>query len=476
VGFKNFKKTKIIMNAQTQTLSEKIVRYQRVVDDPSIDDQERQWAKEAIDDLNAELAKMTDAPQPAAAAPAKRGRKAKVPTVNKSGEPRKPRATAAPVGAGYVNPKGFKVTDDEGRYLDKEGNVIAIGDSVVVSQGDTARNGTIISLARTVGAGHIVSFGSGRPSMVQPKNILAVKSEKVQVVSTDKPMPAKTMKKKKQVDRQDCDENTVALVSPDSVTIVQSPQVADPSRGDQIMVNKKGYPITVVTGNAVNTDYKPRKKNAGKARTDDDEPIPTDQPADAKIKPVRPTAGCQFLDEEVDAPALLVFLEGMRAAFLSGDDKEEVVRVMIEKSSKRIILELKEYDFIGFGSRNYYRICLDSGKMTKVAKPAANSVRILKGTEAMRDFMREPNGNWCRREAQKLYSFCYRNGDCPTDKAGAYQKYVSKCRKVQDQNVRAYLAYAHGEARKQMGSRYDGNKSYAQIYKEVIARLKKGKK
>ena len=174
-----------------------------------------------------------------------------------------------------------------------------------------------------------------------------------------------------------------------------------------------------------------------------------------------------------EEPALQTFLEGMRQAWRQDKTSDKILRVMLRKSDSRVILEIKRYWLMDLASgMYYYSVCLNTGKLTKTDKPATGAYQTLMGAEAMKNFNRYPNSNTCRRVSKELHVTCYREGDCSDErKKRLIELFTSNCRKREDVLTRSYRKYSHEKAAERWKG-YEGDKSYAQIYREVIKELK----
>jgi hypothetical protein len=457
-----------------QEIEQEIQEYTDLINAEGVPQDEKDFAGQEIDKLKAKLAAMNNT----ADEPKKKGR----PKTAKEKRPRKMPDSIAP--GDVVN--GVKIMDANGRFLDLEGNVLSIGDAVEFPYGGGTAVGTISAFAKQKGGGHSVSTeinGKRRGTMVSPNKVTKIMS-----VDFSEKMPKSLVRKVNVAGRADCDENEVLLVTPTQKVRVDTPQIADPANGDKIMVNNQGHPMAVVEGESVKTDYElggtpvldtgakgeivtvapPEKDEKKEAEQDKQEK------SDDKIKKVKPPKDCSFLKED-DEPALQKFLEGMRLAFREGDTSDKVERVMLRKSDSKIILQIKRYFILGMvPGTYYYSICLSTGKLTEVKERLAkDAVKSVMSQDAMRDFYRAPNTNTCRRVSRELHVTCYREGNCTDErKKRLIELFTRNCRKREDELTRSYRKYTHAETRKKYDS-YEGDKSYAQIYSEVIASLKK---
>lgn len=426
------------------------------------------------------------------AAASKRGRKPKAAPAEKS--PRKPKAAHPVLKPGDTTKNGVKILDEQGRHLDANGEIIAVGDQVQVSNKNGSFIGHIINLAQKRGGGHQVKYqnakGQNRTEMFQPSVVVKVGSagEDLDVVHYMEKLPEKVVDKAIVAGRQDCDENQIVLVKPEEKTVVAAPMVADPEKGDMIAVNKQGHPMYVVEGEAVKNDYekvakadlhvkKGKVEKVTNADEDDDQARKHEaaEPADEKIKAVKPTADCSFLKGE-EEPALQTFVEGMRQAWRQDKTSDKILRVLLRKSDKKVILHIKKYFLLDtIPVEKYYSVCLSTGKLTATKAPVKGEYQTIMGREQMVDLYRSPNNNTCRRVSKELHVTCYREGNCSDDrKKKLIELFTHNCRKREDQLSRAYRKWAHEQTAKRWKG-YEGDKSYAQIYREVIDNLKKGK-
>jgi hypothetical protein len=453
----------------------KIAKYQKLVDADGVPEDEKEFARDEIKELQAELAAMKDEPK-------KTGRPKGVKNQKKRKEPQ------AFQPGDKIN--GVLVMNSDGEFVDTNGAVLKIGHTVEFPTKGGKMVGTLANFAKFKGGGHSVSVvgegGRKRGTMVPPDKVTGVAT-----VDYDKKLPEKIVKKAVVKDRKDCDDNQVVLVTPSEKTALNAPVVADPQNGDMLMLNKKGYPIAVVEGEAVKSDYETAAKakvevKGGKVDkvinepTDEKEEDAKDkaETPDKKIKKAKPPKDCSFLKNE-DEPALQTFLEGMRQMWQEDQTADKVERIVLSKEDKKIILQVRRYFFAQIMPKtHYYSVCLSTGKLTPVKKlPTRDQIQVIPGygLEGMKDFYREPNSNKCRRMSRELHVECYRNGNCTDERKKELLKdFTETCRKREDESTRAYRKYVHSKASERYSS-YTGEKSYPQIYREVIAQLKKGK-
>jgi hypothetical protein len=467
-------------------IQEEINDYRELLNSPDVDDFEKELAREEIATLEGELAKMdgSDEPQPASETK-KRGRK-----------PNPPSARKTKVGHPELHPgdktkSGVTIMDANGNLLDLNGEVIQVGDTVQVTNKNGSFLGTIINLAKKRGGGHQVKYksksGQTKTEMFQPDAVIKVGSagEDLSVVKFDEKLPVKVMKSAKVVGRTDCDENEIVLVTPEEKTVVVAPMVADPENGDKIAINKQGHPMYVVEGDAAKTDYEKADdakitKKAGKVEKvenkgeneEEAKKLDAQEIKDETVKTVKPTRDCDFVKGE-EEPALQTFLEGMRQAWRQDKTSDKIIRVMLRKSDSRVVLEIKRYWMLDLASgMYYYAVCLNTGKLTKTEKPVRGAYQALMGADSMKEFYRYPNSNTCRRVSKELHVTCYREGDCSDErKKRLIELFTANCRKREDALTRSYRKYSHEMAAARWKG-YDGEKSYAQIYREVIKELK----
>jgi hypothetical protein len=454
-----------------QILNE-IEEYKALIAAEGIPQDEKDFAAEEIQRLEKQLGEL----QPAK----KKGRPAKP-------KPEKKRTDPQPIQPGDKI-AGVTVMDDEGRFLDSEGEILTLGDTVEfeVGKDGTIMIGTIVTFAKFRGGGHSVSItgagGRKRGTMVAPNKVTKLTS-----VDYSQKLPVDLVAKAVVVDRKDCDENQVVLVKPTDPVVVNAPMVADPENGDMIMVNKQGHPIAVIEGDAVKTDYeiagKVKIKTDGKKvqeiinevnEEEEKEKDKAEQP-DNRVKARKPTPDCDFVKGE-EEPALQTFIEGMRQMFREGETSDKIERIMLRKSDKKLVLQIKRYFLLDIvPGIYYYTVCLSTGKLTPVKTLQRSDVQTIMGMDAMKDFYRSPNNNTCRRVSKELHVTCYREGNCTDErKKRLLDIFTKNCRKREDETTRAYRKFTHAKASERYSS-YTGEKSYTEIYREVIGQLKAGK-
>lgn len=387
-----------------------------------------------------------------------------------------------------------------GVHLDRDGHPLHIGDTVEVEMKGKTYEARLMSLRKLNGGGYgvkVVRDGKTLHPMLQPSAIRFVATGdhpegRSATLDHMEPMPAKVVKSARTVRRADCDEPEAGiLVTPTQITTIEAPMVADPAKGDKIFAHPDGTPMAVVKGSEVKKhfedlgDAEPSPQPDGsvvfeatpEAEAAERETDKAEQP-DRKIRAVKPPADCGFLKtEEEDANALQTFLEGMRQRWKSLDTHDKILRVLLRKSDRRVLLAIKRHNLIDFPiGTKYYSVCLNTGKLTKTEKPAQGEATVLHGQDKMRDFYRHPNTNTCRRASRELYVTCYRDGECDQAKRKRLLEIVNtNCRKREDEMSRAYRRYTH-EKTADRWKGYKSDKSYYEVYREVIAALKAGKK
>ena len=470
-------------------IQQEIADYRALLNSPDVDDFEKDLAREEIATLEGELAKMDNSTEPKPAnEPQKRGRKPAPP------KERKPKSAHPELQAGDKTKSGMTIMDSKGNLLDQNGEVLQIGDTVQVTNKNGAFIGTIINLAKKRGGGHQVKYqdkkGKTKTEMFQPDAVVKVGSagEDLSVVHFDKKLPVEVVKSAKVVGRADCDDNEIVLVTPEEKTVVVAPMVADPENGDKIAVNKQGHPMYVVEGDAAKTDYEKADdakitQKAGKVvkvENQGEDEITADkndaaEPADEKVKAIKPTRDCEFVKGE-EEPALQTFLEGMRQAWRQDKTSDKIMRVLLRKSDNRVVLEIKRFWVMDLVSGTYYySVCLNTGKLTLTQKPIRGAYQSLMGLDAMKNFYRFPNSNTCRRVSKELHVTCYREGDCSDErKKRLISLFTTNCRKREDVLTRAYRKYTHERAAERFKG-YSGEKSYVEVYREVVGDIKDAK-
>lgn len=389
--------------------------------------------------------------------------------------------------------------DGNVRYgLDKDGQLLQIGDTVKAEIKGHNIIGVIASLKARKGGGHLVRYtdasGKKKTAMVQPSSVTkTIKEPDTPPVAVyKKRLPKKLVKKASIARRTDCDENEVILVTPSEKVEIAAPTIADPAKGDKILAHPDGTPMTVIEGGAVDKHFKVEGKAGIEARKDGtvtfdmDESEKPENAAKPKteddntkyraVKAKKPTAKCEFTREKAKSPALMTFLEGMRLRWHDGESKDKIIGVYYLKNENKILLKVKVYDWLDlFSDIRYYTVCPESGRLAKAEKPATGSASVLLSKEAMTEFYRHPFGQSCKRVSKALYVECYRNGACSTEKQKRlYQIFATKCIRQEKAHSREYLKWAHQKASEKWEG-YEGKKSYAQIFKETLAAIKSGR-
>ncbi len=387
--------------------------------------------------------------------------------------------------------------------LDKDGQLLQIGDSVTAQIKGKNISGKIGSLKARNGGGHLIKFndpetGKNRTLMVQPSAIAKVassqtaKGEAIPVAIYKNRLPKTLVKKAQVASRTDCDEDEVILVTPTEKVEIEAPTVADPAKGDKILVHPDGTPMTVIEGGAVDLHFKVEGKAGIETQKDGTvtfdvageetpEHAVKDKDTDDStkyraVKAKKPTAKCEFTREKAKSPALMTFLEGMRLRWHDGESKDKIIGVYYLKQENKILLKMKVYDWLDlFADIRFYTVCPESGRLTKADKPQRSAYTVLLGKEAMTELYRHPFGQSCKRASRALYVECYRNGVCSTEKQKRlYQIFAGKCIRQEMAHSREYLKWAHQQTAKRWEG-YEGQKSYAQIFKETLATIRKGK-
>lgn len=378
-----------------------------------------------------------------------------------------------------------------GKAVDRDGNEIQVGDMVeVVVKGNTF-DAQVINLKRVEGGGHQVRFkdaaGKVKTPMLQPGAIL-LKAKGAGVLDIKKPMPADKVKKAETHDRVDCDDNQNILITPDGIVEIDVPNVADPSKGDRILAHPDGTPIAVIEGSEKGKHFKKTKEvktttdKKGQVKIDlEDAPEDAAKEKEAddktkytKVKAKKPTGKCEFTREQAKSPSLMTFLEGMRMMWHDGESKDKIVGVYYIRETHKVVLKIKVYDFLDlFGTMKFFAVCPESGKLTKHEKPVRGAYSVLLGEDAMKTFYRHPFSASCKRVSRALYVECYKNGACSTEKQQRlYQIFAQKCSRKENEYSREYMKYAHQKTAEKWDG-YTGKKTYSQIFKEVLASLRK---
>lgn len=461
---------------KAQILSE-IAEYEELLSAPDVPENTKEIARDEIADLRGQLAALNAEP-PAPAAPAAKRKGAGRPKAEKP--ERKPRKIK----------EAF-----DGPHLDANGHEIKVGAPARAKIKDEWVEGNITHLKKSVGGGYgFQQVGKKGVVMLPPTSI------KVQVtaaVSTEEKMPTALIQKAVNAGRRDCDENEIVLVKPTEAVEVQMPTVADPANGDMVAVNKQGFPMYVVEGDAVKADYapsgeaksdvsggkvqkfkaKPAEKPAPASDNDDDGETEVSTVNEDKVKAKRPTASCEYVTTADAEGAIKTFMEGMRRQFRDGDTTDKITKVYWLKDLKKVLLQIRVYDWLQIvGREKYFMICPDSGKLTKAVKPNPGFYKVLFDEAEMRDFYRYPNQNSCRRISRKLYRECYREGNCSDgEKAKLYKLFAGSCRKRETELTVAHAKWTHRQAAQKWNG-YNGKKSYHEVWREVIDGIRKSGK
>lgn len=436
---------------------------------------------------------------PAAAeppAPQKRGPKPKEKRPKKQAEAYSETMTIA--GKTYLVGAG---ADGKVKYgLDKNGQLLQVGDAVEVSIKGHTIIGVIASLKARKGGGHLVRYtdaaGKKKTAMLQPSAIAkttAKGSEETPLAVYKMRLPRHLVKKAEVARRTDCDDNEAILVTPTEKVEIEAPTVADPAKGDKILAHPDGTPMTVIEGTAVDQHFEVEGKAEVETHKDgtvtfdvsgDETPEAAVQPQPADdetkyhaVKAKKPTSKCEFTKEKAKSPALMTFLEGMRLRWHDGESKDKVIGVYYLKNENKVLLKVKVYDWMDlFADIRFYTVCPESGRLTKAEKPGKGAASVLLSQAAMKEFYRHPFGQSCKRVSKALYVECYRNGACSTEKQKRlYQIFATKCIRQEKAHSREYLKWAHQQTA-QRWEGYEGAKTYAQVFKETLASIRNSKK
>jgi hypothetical protein len=393
-------------------------------------------------------------------------------------------------------------TEGNAQYgLDKNGQLLRIGDTVKAEIKGHTYIGVIASLKARKGGGHLVRYtdaaGNKKTAMLQPsaiaKKSAAASGEDTPVAVYKMRLPKSLVKKAEVARRTDCDENEAILVTPTEKVEIEAPTVADPAKGDKILAHPDGTPMTVIEGKAVDQHFEVEGKAGIETRKDgtvtfdvagDETPETAAQPQPADdetkysaVKAKKPTSKCEFSREKAKSPALMTFLEGMRLHWHDGESKDKIIGVYYLKNDNKVLLKVKAYDWMDlFADIRYYTVCPESGRLTRTEKPGNGAASVLLSQAAMKEFYRHPFGQSCKRVSKALYVECYRNGACSTEKQKRlYQIFASKCIRQEKAHSREYLKWAHQQTAKQWEG-YEGPKTYAQVFKETLAMIRSGKR
>lgn len=471
-------------------LKSEIADYQDVLDDPESSALAKELAAAEIAELEKQLAAANESKSPSGA-PKKRAAKEEKPDAAAKAALRDLKRQAREEKKAKRKP-GEPYT---AQHVDRDGNEIALGDTVNATVGGKTYKATLTSLRRMKNGGYGVKFtrdGKTATAMIQPSAIQFVSKGGETVLHHMEPLPEKVVKNAQKVKRTDCDEKEGGiLVTPTQKVKVDAPMVADPDKGDRILAHPDGTPVAVIKGEEAKKHFRPAGKveiegnpdgtvsfeETPEVKAAEEKKDATEKP-DRKVRASKPPADCEFLKTEADdANALQTFMEGMRQRWRDADTEDKILRVLLRKSDNRVVLEIKRHGFLDIPiGTAYYLLCLNTGKMTKTDKPDRSTTTVLHGEEKMRDFYRYPNQNTCRRASRELYVTCYRDGACDLAKKTRLQQIVNQnCRKREDELSRGYRKFLHNKTAERWQG-YKGDKSYYEIYREVIADLKAGKK
>ena len=387
--------------------------------------------------------------------------------------------------------------------LDKNGQLLQIGDAVEAEIKGHTFTGVIASLKARKGGGHLVrntdTAGKKKTAMIQPSAIAKATAkapnaeEETPVAAYKMRLPKHLVKKAEVARRADCDDNEAILVTPTEKVEIEAPTVADPAKGDKILAHPDGTPMTVIEGKAVDQHFEVEGEAEVETHKDgtvtfdvaDDETPETaamPQPADDEtkyhaVKVKKPTSKCEFTKEKAKSPVLMTFLEGMRLRWHDGESKDKIIGVYYLKNENKVLLKVKVYDWMDlFADIRFYTVCPESGRLTKAEKPGKGAASVLLSQAAMKEFYRHPFGQSCKRVSKALYVECYRNGACSTEKQKRlYQIFATKCIRQEKAHSREYLKWAHQQTAERWEG-YEGTKTYAQVFKETLAAIRSGKR
>lgn len=452
-------------------IQQQIADLQDVLNDPEASSLAKELAQEEIAELQGKLAKTEKAKaKPEVAEPKRRGRPAAPPKRAKKEHP-----------------------PYDGPAIDADGNTIKVGDAVTYyPKGGGEIKATVINLKRHQGGGHQIKYtgtdGKTKTPMVQPEQLRLADSADTTVLSTHEKIPAEAIAKAYEAGRKDCEQNKVVLVKPKGKTKVSAPMVANPDDGDVIVANKQGHAMYVATGQAVKDDY--QKGGEMKPETTDGmvtafldnhegEPETAAAVSDSddkrtykSVKASKPQKACKGTQEKMKSPALLLFLEGMRMKWHSGDSLDKITRVLFDNDRKKLVLEIDSYNALDWNvGYRYYDICPESGRMTKISSSEAANASTLMGKAAMKEFYRHPYSASCARVSRALYVECYRKGACDTErKKRLYGIFAGKCSK-EIKLGQEYQKFLHKQAREEWKGPKSGE-SYAQVFQRVAKKAK----
>ena len=387
--------------------------------------------------------------------------------------------------------------------LDKNGQLLQVGDPVQAEIRGHTIIGVIASLKARKGGGHLVRYtdaaGNKKTAMLQPSAIAKTVEQgagagaEIPVAVYKNRLPGALVQKADIARRTDCDDNEVILVTPTEKVEIEAPTVADPAKGDKILAHPDGTPMTVIEGKAVDRHFEVEGKAGVEPQNDGTVTFDTaggetpeaaaqPQPADDEtkyhaVKAQKPTSKCAFTREKAKSPALMTFLEGMRLRWHDGESKDKIIGVYYLKNDNKVLLKVKVYDWMDlFADVRYYTVCPESGRLTRAEKPGKGGTSVLLSQAAMTAFYRHPFGQSCKRVSKALYVECYRNGACSTEKQKRlYQIFATKCIRQEKAHSREYLKWAHQKTAERWQG-YEGPKSYAQVFKETLAGIRSGAK
>jgi len=296
-------------------------------------------------------------------------------------------------------------------------------------------------------------------------------------------------------------------------------------KGDVLLVNHLGYPVTFFTPGSTKAHVKPFKELVSEERLDNlnaelvkaenklaektkeiaelkkqlaDKPKPApapkddDKPAPAKPKPApkdddKPAPKPHDCDadpkdvEDGDLPtAVETWLDGMADGWKERKIHEKVDRIYHIKKTNKIVVKLVHYDPLlrkigtsvkSVANPDFYFLCVETAKLTKTTKPEKGSFTVLHGDDELKEVY-STNRNWnaCSKLAKAAYEACG-DGECSEEERKKYKKMYYDCGDTeQKRKNREMLQFLHSETRKEWKKKEEG---YYTAFRRTVSKLKK---
>ncbi len=192
-------------------------------------------------------------------------------------------------------------------------------------------------------------------------------------------------------------------------------------------------------------------------------------------KPTNATCDVDYLKSLEDGSPLENWLEGMVSSWNAGETDEKVLVVYWSKREKTALCKVKVYEKSNFFNNHleYYKICLESGHITKVTSAIAEGKygdrKVVANDNKVKEYYSSANNfTSCRNWISQAYKAAHEEGDSTRAKELYKKYYANHCiNKRLTETQKKHLLHVHAVSRKRYAENRKG-KSYYEHFKEVI--------